>query len=84
MVLNITRNSTIAKGETDGIEVAYDPQNPSYVAPLGESLTVGPNRVQGIVSAVIIQVAILIALSVLAVVAISVVLRYSHSDRIQE
>ena len=69
MILNIT-DATLARGE--GVEVAYDPTNPGYVAPLGESMTVRADRTRGLAMALTAQ---LIMFGVLAVVFVMVVTR---------
>lgn len=81
MLLNIT-NSSLADG--GGAQVAYDPENPSYVAPLGESLTVRPDKSQAVLVAAVIQITILGILMVCFVLVISWVSRYSRLDRIRE
>jgi len=81
MLLNITNTNLAAE---DGAQVAYDPENPSYIAPLGESLTVRPDKSHAILVAAIAQVSILGALMVLFVVATSVVWKYAHRDRSPE
>ena len=52
------------------VQVAYDPENPSYVAPLGESLTVRPDRSRAVLTATIAQVGIVVALTAVLVVVI--------------
>lgn len=74
---NIT-NTTLAK--TSGVEVAYDPSNPSYVAPLGESMTVRPDRTKPLTLAIAVQIMTIGGLAVLFVVIISVVWRYLRRD----
>lgn len=81
MVLNVT-SATLAKGE-GGVEVAYDPDNPSYVAPLGESLVVEPNTRRSLVVAIATQATAVGMFSILALVAISVAWRYSRRDHNQ-
>lgn len=78
MVPNVT-NVTLAQSDT-GVEVAYDPANPSYVAPLGESLAVGPDNRQSLMTMIMIQVVVLGAMGALAVMSISVAYRYSRRD----
>lgn len=60
MVLNVT-DATLAKG--DGVTVAYDPTNPGYVAPLGESLTVRGNRSKSLAVALTAQLLLFGALA---------------------
>lgn len=79
MVLNIT-STRLAQGDT-GVEVAYDPDNPSYVAPLGESMVIGPNMKRSFAVAIVVQGLAVGAFSILAMVAISVAWRYSRRDR---
>ena len=79
MVPNVM-NTTLAKSE-GSVEVAYDPANPSYVAPLGESLAVGPDNRQSLMAMIVIQVVALGAMGALVVVSISVAYRYSRRDR---
>ncbi len=76
MVLNIT-NSSLAKSD-GGVEVAYDPTNPSYVAPLGESLIVNPNHTKSLVLAITVQAMLLGVFAVVLVVTISLAWRYWH------
>lgn len=82
IVLNMT-NASLAKN-SEGVMVAYDPSDPSYIAPLGESLTTTPNRSRSMLNATIIQTLILGMLAVILVATISVVWKYSRSDRNQE
>lgn len=74
MVLNMT-NATLAKNG-DGVTVAYDPTDPTYVAPLGESMTFGEeNRSRSMLTASIIQALTLGMLAVLFIAVVSVVLK---------
>ena len=74
---NIT-NTTLAK--TGSVEVAYDPANLSYVAPLGESMTVRPDRTKPLTLAIAVQVMTIGGLAVLFVIIISVAWRYLRRD----
>ena len=82
MVPNVM-NTTLASSD-ESVEVAYDPANPSYVAPLGESLAVGPDNRQSLMTMIVIQVVTLGAMGALVVVSISVACRYLRRDRNQE
>ena len=79
ILLNITKDAKIANG--DGLEVAYDPQNPSYIAPLGESLSIRPNRSDMVLKSAIAEATIMGMILVVIVAIISVVWKYSHHDR---
>lgn len=60
MALNIVQ-SQLANGQ-EGIQVAYDPSNPSYIAPLGESTIVRPDSTKGqIIIATILGVIIVVS-----------------------
>lgn len=55
-------NTMVAGGgaDDDRVEIAYDPADPEgYIAPLGESLTVEPDRVGTLATALIIEMATL-------------------------
>lgn len=82
MVLNIT-NSSLAR-EDGGVEVAYDPANPSYIPPLGESLTVEPNKTRALAGTISIQMLVIGVLAVIIIMVISVAWRYSRYGRNQE
>ena len=79
MVLSMT-NAALAKN-SDGVMVAYDPSDPSYVAPLGESMVSSPNHSRTMLAASIGMASILGVLAVVLILIISVAYRYSHRDR---
>ena len=66
------------------VEVAYDPANPSYIAPLGETLVTAPDNRRSLVNELMVQVVTLGGLGALAIVTISAVYRYLHRDHSQE
>lgn len=74
MVPNIT-DTSLAKSGSSGVEIAYDPSNPSYVAPLGESLTVKPNKSRALKTAITVQVVVVGVLAIATVIAFSVGIR---------
>lgn len=78
MVLNMT-NATLAKNG-DGVEVAYDPTDPTYVAPLGESMTFGANRSQSMLTASIIQASVLGMLAVVLIAVISIIMKTQKNE----
>lgn len=67
MKLNITE-SKLASG--DGAQVAYDPSNPSYVAPLGESAVFQPDQTNGLLVLATVEAFAIVALSILLMVVI--------------
>ncbi|MDO4507799.1 MAG: hypothetical protein Q4B65_00165 [Candidatus Saccharibacteria bacterium] len=81
MLLNIT--DTVLAG-TDEVQVAYDPENPSFIAPLGESLTVKPNLSRAILISAVIQISLLGVLMIVFLLTISLVSRYSRRSHIRE
>lgn len=68
--MNLDVMQTQLANESNGIQVAYDPSNPSYVGPLGESSTVRPDNtkshivVASILGVLIVVCAMFIILSV--------------------
>ena len=83
MVLNIAKNPVLARKDDPERIVAYNPEEPSYVAPLGESLTVRPDSSEAMVTAAIAQVTVIIMMIILFAITTSVALQYSRRDRIQ-
>ena len=86
MLLNVT-NTILAENESDndlGTTVAYNPENPSYVAPLGESLTYTPDRSKMILASVVTQASVMGALIVVVMVIVSVILRQVRRSNNQE
>ena len=73
MVLNMT-NATLAKNG-DGVTVAYDPTDPTYVAPLGESMTFGADRSHSMLMASIIQASVFGMLAVVLIAVISIAMK---------
>lgn len=73
MVPNIINTATLARGEA--VEVAYDPSNPSYEAPLGESLTVRPDKSKALLTAVTVQGIVVGVLAMAMVVVASIGVR---------
>jgi len=88
MLLNVTDDTTLARGTNtgvvDGTTVAYNPEDPGYAAPLGESLTYQPNRSRVVLASAIVQALVLGVLSVALVASISVVWRYGRRDHSRE
>ena len=79
IVLNMT-NATLAKNG-DGVAVAYDPTDPTYVAPLGESMTFGANHSRSMLMASIIQASVFGMLAVVLIAVISVMVKTSKREQ---
>lgn len=76
MKLNVTE-SRLASGDTldGGIQVAYDPSDPSYVAPLGESQVFHPDITNGLLIVATIEGFAIIALTIMMMVVIRYLVR---------
>lgn len=68
MNLNVM-DTKIASGESE-IQVAYDPENPDYIPPLGVSKVFRPDSTRGLVIMLIIEGALLIIVAILFTVAV--------------
>ncbi len=74
--MNLTVVDTkLADDGSDGITVAYDPSNPSYVAPLGESKVFKPNGVKGLIIMATIEGAVLIVFTIFMTIMIKFLLK---------
>lgn len=54
MNLSVT-NEKLANREDEGLQIAYDPTDPTYVAPLGETSVVKPDNTKGFILLVTIE-----------------------------
>ena len=57
-------DAQLADGEKDGVQIAYDPNDPSYVAPLGESAVVKPDTTRGYMILVTVEGVVVVVLAV--------------------
>ena len=80
MSLTIT-DAKLANREGDGVQIAYDPTDPSYVAPLGETSVVKPDGTRGFIVMATIEGVMVIVFSVLMAAAIRSVVRRRLSAR---
>ena len=75
MKLNI-ENTEVAAGSKDmGLQVAYDPSDPSYVAPLGRSMVVRPDATKGNIVLATVEGALVVIFAVLLMFAIKFVVK---------
>lgn len=61
-------DTKVAENGEDGIQVAYDPTDPSYVAPLGESVVFTPSNSKGLIIIATVEGAMLIVFSFFTVI----------------
>ncbi|MBQ3474053.1 hypothetical protein IJH24_01320 [Candidatus Saccharibacteria bacterium] len=74
MDLNVT-NVKIAESGEDGVQIAYDPSDLTYTAPLGESLVLQPDNTKSKIVMATIEGGIVLVLSVLLTSAIHFIFR---------
>lgn len=74
MNLSLT-DSKLANRKDEGLQIAYDPTNPSYVAPLGESKTVRPDGTRGYIVMATIEGVLIVLFSILIALSVRNVLR---------
>jgi len=80
MNLGIT-DAKLANRKDEGLQIAYDPTDPTYVAPLGESTVVRPDGTRGFVIMMTIEGVMVVALSVLLVFSIRSLLRNKANQK---
>ena len=69
--MNLTITDTkLADNDGDGLQIAYDPNDPSYVAPLGESAVVRPDGTRGHIIIATIEGVMIVTLAILIVLSI--------------
>ena len=74
MNLGVT-NAQLAESDTEAVQIAYDPTDPTYVAPLGESSVVEPNNTRGFIVLATIEGLMVIVFSVLMAASIRSVVK---------
>lgn len=74
MNLGVT-SAQLADSDTEAVQIAYDPTDPTYVAPLGESSVVEPNNTRGFVVLATIEGLMVIVFSVLMAASIRSVVK---------
>ena len=80
MSLTIT-DAKLANREGDGVQIAYDPTDPSYVAPLGETSVVKPDGTRGFIVMATVEGVMVVVFSVLMAAAIRSVVRRKLAAR---
>ena len=68
-------NTKLADDGNDGVEIAYDPNNPSYVAPLGESSVVKPDNAKSYVVLATVEGVIIVMMAFLIVFSAKLVVK---------
>lgn len=80
MSLSIT-DAKLAKREGEGVQIAYDPTDPSYVAPLGETSVVKPDGTKGFIVMATVEGVMVVVFSVLMAAAIRSMVRRKLAAR---
>lgn len=74
MNVSFVDNSKLAR-ENNGVQIAYDPTDPEYEAPLGESMVVEPNNSKGLMIMVAIEGVMVVVFAVLVAIAAKMVVK---------
>ena len=74
-------DTKLANREDEGVQIAYDPTDPSYVAPLGESSVVKPDGTKGLIVMATIEGVMVVAFAVLMAAALRGVVRRKLAER---
>ena len=75
MNLNIVNTKLADSGNGDSMQIAYDPTDPTYEAPLGQSVVVQPDNTKGLVVLATIEGVLVIVFAAMIVVAVRMVVR---------
>lgn len=81
MNLNVVESKVAG---TDGVQVAYDPSDPSYVAPLGETSVVKPDGTKGYVIMATIFGVIIVSCAMFTAIFAHALIKNKNSQEIQE
>ena len=61
-------NTTMAKNGESGMQIAYDPSDPSFVAPLGESIETRPSNYKGMMIVATVESVVIVTLAILMMI----------------
>ena len=75
MNLNIVNTKLAENGDGDSMQIAYDPTNPGYEAPLGQSVVIQPDNTKGLVILATVEGVLVVIFAVLVVIAAKMVIR---------
>ena len=73
--MNITVVDSKLARQTDGVQIAYDPTDPTYEPPLGQSVVMKPNASKGLMVMAMIEGVMVVVFAVLVVIAARIVIR---------
>ena len=74
MNISFVDTSKLAR-ENNGIQIAYDPTDPSYEAPLGQSVVVEPDNSRGLIIMATVEGVMVVVFAVLVAIAARMVVR---------
>ena len=75
MNISVVNTKLANRGGDDGMQIAYDPTDPTYEAPLGQSVVVQPDNTRGYIVMMVIEGVMVVVFSVLIVIAVRVAIR---------
>ncbi|MBR3052208.1 hypothetical protein IKG60_01120 [Candidatus Saccharibacteria bacterium] len=73
--MNLTTTESKLAKQNNGVQIAYDPTDPTYEAPLGQSIAVQPDNTKGYIAIVTIEGIMIVAFAVLVAVAAKTLVR---------
>ena len=77
--MNLSVTDTKIAGNEEGVQIAYDPNDPTYVAPLGESVVFRPDSTKGLVVMLTIEGVMVVVVSVL----VALVARFMVKQKVE-
>lgn len=78
-----TEESRFARGDEDGVQIAYDPSNPSYQAPLGVTSVTRPDSVKGFITIATLEGVFVVLFAVLMAVSLRFMVK-AHKENIEK
>ena len=75
MNISVVNTQLADNGHGDSMQIAYDPTNPSYEAPLGQSVVIQPDNTKGYMIMATIEGMMVVVFAVLIVIAAKMVLK---------
>jgi hypothetical protein len=73
--MNISVVDSKLAQQNGGVQIAYDPTDPTYEAPLGQSVAMQPDNSRGLMIMAMIEGVMIVVFAVLIVIAARIVIR---------
>ena len=84
MNLAVEDSKFAKRGEEGAVQIAYDPSDPTYMAPLGATSVVQPDAVKGLMAAATVEGVFVVVFAMLAAVSLRFMVKAKREKKEKE